>query len=176
MADLNAQEAELSGFVDRGTQIVLREAIRQIIENFGQTETLEDILNYLEELRTDSQNKEERIKDIQQKTKQAQEKISALETSIRNLLQRVQNMEVQVSMFAEKISNLELLNKLEVLDLLDGKLDLLVHFFAQSPIARMVSKLSLENTNEHIEVNENIDKIIEPMYQEETIEELEEME
>ncbi|HON43965.1 MAG TPA: hypothetical protein PLR86_01300, partial [Planctomycetota bacterium] len=123
MADLNAQEAELSGFVDRGTQIVLREAIRQIIENFGQTETLEDILNYLEELRTDSQNKEERIKDIQQKTKQAQEKISALETSIRNLLQRVQNMEVQVSMFAEKISNLELLNKLEVLDLLDGKLD-----------------------------------------------------
>jgi DNA repair ATPase RecN len=161
MADLNAQEAELSGFVDRGTQIVLREAIKQVVETFSQTETLEDILNYLEELRTASQNEEERIKDIQQKTKQAHEKVNALETSIRNLLQRMQTIEVQMNTINENFSHfeqleekleklnqldaLEQLEKLDRLDMIESKLDLLVSFFAQAPMSRMFAKIKLEN-------------------------------
>lgn len=160
MADLNAQEAELSGFVDRGTQIVLREAIKQVVETFSQTETLEDILNYLEELRTSSQNEEERIKDIQQKTKQSHEKVNALETSIRNLLQRMQTIEVQMNTINENFSHfeqleekLEKLNQLDALDqlaeldrlnMIEEKLNLLVSFFAQSPMSRAFSKISLD--------------------------------
>ena len=53
MTDDNIQkrEAEYAGFVDQGTRAVLEDAVQKIVETFAQTDALEDILSYLEEMR-----------------------------------------------------------------------------------------------------------------------------
>ena len=127
--DMNKAEAEFAGFVDRGTQVVLREAIKQVVESFSQTEALEDMLGHLEEIRENLQNNEERIKELQQKSKQSNDRLIAMETSIRNLLQRIQTMEVQVNETSERIGGFE------------TSLARLTEFFEKPPLSRLFSKL-----------------------------------
>ncbi|NUM34479.1 MAG: hypothetical protein HUU50_08035 [Candidatus Brocadiae bacterium] len=127
--DMNKSEAEFAGFVDRGTQIVLKEAIKQVVESFSQTEALEDMLGHLEEIRENLQNNEERIKELQQKSKQSNDRLVAMETSIRNLLQRIQTMEVHVNETAERIEGFE------------TSIARLTEFFEKPPLSRLISKL-----------------------------------
>lgn len=127
--DLNKTEAEFAGFVDRGTQIVLKEAIQQIIQSFNQTEALEDILSHLEEMRENLQNNDERMKELQQKHKQSNDRLVAMETSIRSLLQRIQSMEVQVAETTERIQGFE------------SPLLRLTEFFEKPPFTRLFGKL-----------------------------------
>lgn len=102
--DLTPKEAEFAGFVDRGTQIVLQEAIKKVVEAFQQTDALEDILKYLEEMRTHLQTQAERIKDLEQTTKQNNDRSLSLETSTRGLLQRIQTMEIQLAENTKQIA------------------------------------------------------------------------
>ncbi len=130
-------EAEYAGFVDQGTRVVLQEAVQKIVESFAQTDALEDIVSYLEEMREGIYNSDERVKEVQQKEKQINDRITMLETSIRNLLQRIQEMEVQVARASEQMD--EFVNLLVKL----------TGFFEQPPLKRMFGKLeSDENQGE----------------------------
>ena len=149
MKEMDKNEAELAGFVDRGTQTVLQDAIRKIVETFAQNDALEDILKYLEDIREILQNSDDRVKEIQQREKQINERLTATETSVRNLLQRIQSMEVQVAQATEKV---DLVNqKAEVweeryrkVESIDEKLTALTQFFSKSPLARIFSRLRME--------------------------------
>jgi DNA repair exonuclease SbcCD ATPase subunit len=127
--NITQNEAEYAGFVDKGTQIVLQEAIQKVLDTFNQADALEDILGYLEEMREGMQNEEDRIREIQQREKQISDKVSALETSITNLLQRIQSLEVQVTRSCETVESFE------------GKLTSLTNFFEQPPFKRMFGRL-----------------------------------
>lgn len=129
--DLTQQEAEFAGFVDRGTQVVLQEAIQKVLETFNQADSLEDILGYLEEMRDNLQNSEDRMKEIQQREKQITDKVAAVETSISNLLQRIQSLEVQVNQATDVVSSFE------------EKLTSLTNFFEQPPFKRMFGRLEM---------------------------------
>ena len=132
LKDLNKSEAEFAGFVDRGTQVVLQDAIGKIVESFSQTDALEDILGYLEEMRETSQNSDERLKESQQKNKQIYDRVTTTETSIKNLLQRIQSMEVQIAEMGERVQSFE------------SSLTKLVTFFEQPAFSRMFSKIQAE--------------------------------
>ncbi len=127
--DITQQEAEYAGYVDRGTQVILQEAVQKIAETFSHTDTLEDILGYLEGIRENLHNQEERLKEMQQKDKVAGDKLSAMETSVRNLLQRIANMEVQIANASAQI------------DKFSGELTRLTKFFEKNPLARVFSRL-----------------------------------
>lgn len=138
--DINKNEAEFAGYVDRGTQVVLQDAIKQIVETFTQTDALEDILSYLEDLRESSQNSDDRIKEVQQKGKQIGDKVGALETSTRNLLQRIQTMEVQVNKSIETIDALD-----DKLINIENQLARLTGFFEEkSGFGRLFAKLEMQ--------------------------------
>ena len=135
-------EAEYAGYVDKGTQIILQDAIQKIVETFSQTDALEDILSYLENIREDLTNHEERIKEIQNKQKQTTEKMSAMETSITNLLQRIQSMEVQVNRACEEVKEAR-----EIVLKFAYEIIRLTEFFEQPPFKRLFSRL--KKTQQH---------------------------
>lgn len=137
--DLTQNEAEYAGYVDRGTQAVLQDAIKKILDTFSQTDALEDILGYLEEMRENLQNSDERMKEIQQREKQISTKVTSMETSTRNLLQRIQTMEVQLIKACEQVETF------------GRELERLTNFFEKSPLARMVSRLEVKDSGEEME-------------------------
>lgn len=128
-SNVTQQEAEYATFVDKGTQIVLQEAIQKIVETFNQKDTLEDILGYLEKMRDNFQSMEDRLKEMQQRDKQMNDKIGALEISVRNLLQRVQTMEVQLA------------KTCDAAEATSGDITRLTQFFEKSALARMFTRL-----------------------------------
>ena len=130
--DIQKREAEYAGFVDQGTRAVLEEAVQKIVETFAQTDALEDILSYLEEMRENASRTDERIKEIQQREKQINDRITVSETSIRNLLQRIQEMEVQISKATEQMEQFV------------GYLVSIAKFFEQPPLKRMFGRLEVE--------------------------------
>ena len=132
--DIKKTEEQFSEYVDKGTQVILQNAIKEIVETFNKTDALEDILSYLEELRDAIENTDEKINQVQQRQKQMNDKASATEVSIANLLQRIQTMELQIEKSARKTQGFE------------EKLDKICHFFGQSPFQRMFSRLG-QNTN-----------------------------
>lgn len=154
--DLTKKEADFSGFVDRGTQVVLQEAIKKVVEAFQQTDALEDILKYLEEIRTHLQTQAERIKDLEQTAKQNNERSLSLETSTRGLLQRIQTMEIQLADNTKQIAAtsqqmLENGKRLEQaveaiqsfgnnLELIAVHLHRVINFFEQPPMKRLFGK------------------------------------
>ena len=125
-------EAEFAGFVDKGTQVVLQDTIKQIIENFSQTEALEDILGYLEEMRETLDSNNDKIKEINQKTQQISQKAANSEVSLKNLLQRIQEMEIKISETSDKVERYE------------EYLKKLVNFFSKPGLSRMFGKLNIE--------------------------------
>ncbi len=141
---MHGNEAEYAGFVDQGTRAVLQEAVAKIVENFSQTDALEDMISYLEEIRDSIKKSDERIKEVQQKEKQINDKMTMVETSVRNLLQRIQEMEVQVA------------KSVDVIDEFSGNLIKLTEFFEQPPLKRMFGRL--EPAIEEIEFEESSDE------------------
>ncbi len=155
--DLAKSEAELAGFVDRGTQLILQEAIKKVVESFQQTDALEDILKYLEEVRTQLQTQDSRIKDLEQVLKQSNERGLAIETSMRSLLQRIQTMELQIAENSKQLAETshqlietrqQIAETSKHLDLtvqcvagMAENLNILVDFFDQPPMKRLFGKL-----------------------------------
>ena len=148
--NISKSEAEFAGFVDRGTQAVLQDAVKQIVEAFSQNDALEDMLSYLEEMREILQNSDDRLRDIQQRDKKINERMGATETSVSNLLQRIQSMEVQVAQTAEKIDAFtqRFESRLESIKHLEKNMALLVEFFSKPPFARMFGKLAVQEDAE----------------------------
>ncbi|BBM87229.1 hypothetical protein [Candidatus Uabimicrobium amorphum] len=140
--DIQKREAEYAGFVDQGTRAVLEEAVQKIVETFAQTDALEDILSYLEEMRENASRTDERIKEIQQREKQINDRITVSETSIRNLLQRIQEMEVQISKATEQMEQFV------------GYLVSIAKFFEQPPLKRMFGRLEVEGEGEEEQAGE----------------------
>lgn len=145
--DVTQQEAEYAGFVDRGTEIVLQEAIQKVVESFSQTDAMEDILGYLEEMRENIHSMEERLKESQQREKQIGEKVGAAETSVRNLLQRIQSMEVQLAGTSDRV------------DSLCKNLTRLISFFERAPLARMFSRMESEEEDEQFQFSRRSDGV-----------------
>lgn len=144
--DITQQEAEYAGYVDRGTQVILQEAVQKIVETFSHTDALEDILGYLEGIRENLHTQEERLKEMQQKDKVAGDKLNAMETSVRNLLQRVANVEVQIANASAQI------------DKFSGELGRLTKFFEKGGLARMFSKLPVVKTDSANDAEQNEEK------------------
>lgn len=144
--DIQKREAEYAGFVDQGTRAVLEEAVQKIVETFAQTDALEDILSYLEEMRENASRTDERIKEIQQREKQINDRITVSETSIRNLLQRIQEMEVQISKATEQMEQFV------------GHLVSIAKFFEQPPLKRMFGRLEVEKEQEEVSEESSVTK------------------
>lgn len=140
--DVQKREAEFAGFVDKGTRMVLEDAVQKIVETFAQTDALEDILSYLEEIRENGQKTDERIKEIQEREKQLNDRMNVTETSIRNLLKRIQEMEVQISKATNQTEQFV------------GHLVSIADFFEQPPLKRMFGRLKRKD-----EKSEEVDEI-----------------
>ena len=135
--NMTPHEAEYASYVDRGTQTILQDAVQKIVETFSHTDALEDIIGYLEGIRDNIHNQEERLKDMQQKEKLANDKLSAMESSVRNLLQRLQSLEVQVAKAGGHIEKFS------------ADLTRLTTFFEKSPFKRLISRMeSIAKTEE----------------------------